>query len=100
MATQLRVATFNVRNGRAFDGWNSWPFRRPATTAAIAGLEADVVGLQEVLRFQVSALRARLPRYGFVGSGRDDGRRGDHVSFSTGLCSPRRPSSRPDPTNP
>ena len=78
MATQLRVATFNVRNGRAFDGWNSWPFRRPATTAAIAGLEADVVGLQEVLRFQLSALRTRLPRYGFVGSGRDDGRRGEH----------------------
>lgn len=77
-ATALRVATFNVRNGRAFDGWNSWPFRLPATAAAIAGLEADVVGLQEVFRFQLASLRKRLPRYAFVGLGRDDGRRGEH----------------------
>ena len=27
----VRVVSFNIRNGRAFDGWNSWPFRRRAT---------------------------------------------------------------------
>jgi endonuclease/exonuclease/phosphatase family metal-dependent hydrolase len=75
--TTLTVASFNVRNGRAFDGLNSWPFRRGATLAAIRGLDADVVALQEVHGFQERWLRRRLPGYEVFGQGRDDGRRGE-----------------------
>lgn len=57
----MRVASFNLRNGRALDGWQSWPFRRRAAVAAIAGLRADVVGLQEVFGFQLRYLRRHLP---------------------------------------
>jgi len=28
MADTLRIVTCNIRNGRAFDGMDSWPFRR------------------------------------------------------------------------
>ena len=70
----MRVATFNIRNGRAMDGCNSWPFRRRVAAAAIAGLGADVVGLQEVYRFQLAYLARRLPGISVHG---DVGRSGE-----------------------
>jgi endonuclease/exonuclease/phosphatase family metal-dependent hydrolase len=75
--TRIRVATFNVRNGRAFDGWSSWPFRRATTARTIAALDADVVALQEVYAFQQRYFERRLPRYEVVAAGRDDGTKGE-----------------------
>jgi endonuclease/exonuclease/phosphatase family metal-dependent hydrolase len=74
-AAVLRCATFNIRNGRAWDGRHSWPLRATACAAAIHDLDADLVGLQEVRGFQQGSLRRRLPGYGVAGAGRDDGRR-------------------------
>jgi endonuclease/exonuclease/phosphatase family metal-dependent hydrolase len=74
----LRVASFNIRNGRALDGRNSWWCRRRATAAAIAGLGADVVGLQEAFGFQLRWLLGQLVGVAAVVVGRDDGRRGEH----------------------
>jgi endonuclease/exonuclease/phosphatase family metal-dependent hydrolase len=48
----LVVATFNIRNGLAWDGRNSWPFRRRSTLHMINLLDADILGLQEVYGFQ------------------------------------------------
>ncbi|MEV6285344.1 endonuclease/exonuclease/phosphatase family protein [Kribbella sp. NPDC051770] len=73
MTVQLPVATFNIRNSSAPDGDDSWPLRREATVAAIAALEADVVGLQEVLPDQLDYLRERFGGWEIVGAGRDDG---------------------------
>ncbi|MDP1820843.1 MAG: endonuclease/exonuclease/phosphatase family protein [Acidimicrobiales bacterium] len=73
----LRVASFNIRNGRAYDGCQSWPFRRRSTLATIRALDADVLGLQEVFGFQMRWLRRKLPEYDAVWAGRDDGRRGE-----------------------
>lgn len=74
----LRVASFNIRNGRAADGWNFWLFRRRATVRAIRALEADLVGLQEVYGFQLRYLRRRLRGVQVFGDvGRDGGRRGE-----------------------
>ena len=70
----LRVASFNVRTGLKPDGRHSWPLRAGACAAAIAGLDADVVGLQEVRLFQERGLARRLPGYAGAGAGRDDGR--------------------------
>jgi endonuclease/exonuclease/phosphatase family metal-dependent hydrolase len=70
---KLRAATFNIRNSSAPDGDNAWPVRRSATVAAIEHLDADVVGLQEVLPDQLDYLRWRFPRHEIVGVGRDDG---------------------------
>ena len=69
----LRVASFNVRSLFGRDGLNSWPLRAGACAAAIAGLEADIVGLQEVRLLQERGLARRLPGYAGAGAGRDDG---------------------------
>ncbi|MFF0265320.1 endonuclease/exonuclease/phosphatase family protein [Kribbella sp. NPDC004536] len=69
----IRVASFNIRNSSAPDGDNAWPVRRKATVAAIEQLDADVVGLQEVLPDQLEYLRWRFGKYEIVGAGRDDG---------------------------
>ena len=76
----LRVATFNIRFGMARDGWNSWPFRARATAAVLRGLDADVVGLQEVYGFQARSLRRRLRGHGIVGEGRSASRRNERCS--------------------
>jgi endonuclease/exonuclease/phosphatase family metal-dependent hydrolase len=70
----LRVASFNIRTGTKPDGRHAWPLRVGACAAAIAGLEADVIGLQEVRLFQERGLARRLPGYAGAGAGRGDGR--------------------------
>ncbi len=78
---ELRVATFNIRNGIACDGFDSWPFRRRATAQAVARLDADLIGLQEVYGFQQRYLLRRLPGYAATGAGRNDGeRRGERCT--------------------
>ncbi|CAN5816999.1 endonuclease/exonuclease/phosphatase family protein [soil metagenome] len=66
----LRVATFNIRTGRAPDGANAWPRRRRRTLEVTVELDADVMGLQEVLAGQRRWLARRLPDWEPWGSGR------------------------------
>jgi endonuclease/exonuclease/phosphatase family metal-dependent hydrolase len=70
-AVPLRVASFNVRNGRAPDGRNAWPFRRRATAAAITDLGADLVGVQEAYGWQVRSMLRRLDGVDAVGRSRE-----------------------------
>lgn len=76
-AVELRVATFNIRNGRALDWQNSWWCRRGATVAAIRGLGAEVLALQEVYEFQRRYLARRLPGLRWYTQGRDGGTSGE-----------------------
>ncbi len=81
--TRLRVAAFNIRTGLGRDGRNAWPLRAGACAGAIAGLAADVVGLQEVHAFQERGLARRLPGYAGAGAGRSDGRcRGERCTVA------------------
>ena len=78
--TELVIATYNIRNGRGFDGRNSWPLRKQNTLAVIRGLNADVVCMQEVRPRQLAWLRAQLKDYEFHAVGRDDGaKKGEHM---------------------
>jgi len=78
----LRVATFNVRNGLAFDWFDSWPLRRRATAELVARLDADLVALQEVYGFQQRYLLGRLSGYQATAVGRTDGRgRGERCAI-------------------
>jgi endonuclease/exonuclease/phosphatase family metal-dependent hydrolase len=77
------VATFNIRNGRAFDGTNSWWLRRRSTAAMIGMLDADVLGLQEAYAFQLRYLAARLDGHHVAGSGRRGSTAGEHCSVVT-----------------
>lgn len=81
-AAALIVMSFNIRYGTANDGENAWPKRRQMVIDRIRASAADVVGLQEALRFQIDELLAAMPEYASVGVGRDDGKsRGEHCAI-------------------
>ncbi len=73
----LRVVSFNLRNARATDGWNSWPLRRRATAAVLRDLDPDVAGLQEAYGCQERYLLRTLRRYTSVSAGRSGDDRGE-----------------------
>lgn len=73
----LIVATFNIRNARALDGRHNWVARRRCTVDAIASLEADVIGLQEVFAWARRYVVRRLEGYEAHGVGRSGGSTGE-----------------------
>ncbi|MDG1874367.1 MAG: endonuclease/exonuclease/phosphatase family protein [Mariniblastus sp.] len=77
----LRVMSFNIRNGQANDGDDSWKHRKGFAADVIRDAELDVVGLQEAFRFQLDDLRKRLPEFAEVGEGRDGGERGEYSAI-------------------
>lgn len=79
-ADDLRVMCFNVRFGTAQDGANAWPKRRKLVFDTIRQADPDLLGAQEVLKFQADELRDALPGYTFVGVGRDDGKEAGEFS--------------------
>ncbi len=70
---ELRIMSFNIRYGAANDGVNAWPSRRDQLVALLQREASDVIGVQEGLYLQLGEIRARLPGYGGIGVGRDDG---------------------------
>jgi len=69
----VRVMSFNIRYGTADDGDDSWPLRRDLVLQVIREADADVLGVQEALRFQLDEISEAFPGFGEVGVGRDDG---------------------------
>ncbi len=65
--------SFNVRHGTAEDGANHWRFRKAFALQLIQDTSADIIGLQEVLEFQLHEIAEALPNYGWIGVGREDG---------------------------
>ncbi len=69
----MRVMSFNIRNGLADDGVNSWLHRRHLVAKVIRESNADIIGLQEVFEFQLDYLKSELSEYAFYSIGREDG---------------------------
>lgn len=69
-----RLVSFNIRFGSANDGPDRWEVRSPKVIETIRDLDADVLGLQEALPFQIRELLAALPRYAATGVSREDGK--------------------------
>ena len=89
----LQVMSFNIRYGIAKDGDNHWSVRREILFDVIREREADLVGLQEALAFQIDEIQAAVPGYAAVGVGRDDGGRAGEWSailFKVGRSRRRR----------
>ena len=74
-AQTLRVMTFNVRTGIANDGPNDWNHRRDIMVRTIREQHPDVLGTQELNKFQGDYIVSKLPQYVWFGIGRrgDDG---------------------------
>jgi endonuclease/exonuclease/phosphatase family metal-dependent hydrolase len=70
----IAAMTFNIRYGTAKDGEDAWPLRRAMLFDVIREQDADLIGLQEALDFQIDEITAAVPAYATVGVGRDDGR--------------------------
>ena len=60
------VVTLNVRYDNPADGPDAWSNRAEAVVQALAGFEADVIGLQEVLPGQAARIAAGLPGFGML----------------------------------
>ncbi len=70
----VRIMTFNIRLNTPVDGLNAWPYRKDPAAGMIRFHHADIAGVQEALAGQVHDLAERLPEYGWIGVGRDDGK--------------------------
>jgi endonuclease/exonuclease/phosphatase family metal-dependent hydrolase len=68
------VVSFNIRYGTAEDGPNHWEHRKAAVFRLLREYQADVMGLQEALAFQVEEIRRVFPEYGCAVVYRDDGK--------------------------
>jgi len=73
---ELQVVTFNVRYDNPNDGQNVWGMRVPIIESYFAKETPDIIGMQEVKHNQILDLQKILPGFDFVGTGRDDGKRG------------------------
>ncbi len=69
----IKVMSFNIRFGAARDGDNHWDHRADLVAETIQLFNPDLLGTQEVLKFQAEFLKEKLPGYGFHGVGRQDG---------------------------
>lgn len=70
----VNVMTFNIRYDNPEDSLDNWKFRKDRVANAIRFYDADIVGTQEVLHNQMEDLKQRLPGYGVIGVGREDGK--------------------------
>jgi len=70
---ELTVMSFNIRYGTANDGDNSWKFRTDLVIDTIEKYDAEIIGMQEALKFQIQEIIGRLGYYQSVGVGREDG---------------------------
>lgn len=77
----IRVATYNVRLGRANDGVNNWVNRKDKVNELIQYHDFDIMGTQEGFKDQLDDI-LRLKDYGYTGGGRDDGKdAGEHSAI-------------------
>ncbi|MFV0392541.1 MAG: endonuclease/exonuclease/phosphatase family protein [Paludibacteraceae bacterium] len=73
ITAETNVMTYNIRLDVASDGINKWDNRKERVVQTILSNSADIVGLQEVLHYQLTYIAQQLPDYDWIGVGRDDG---------------------------
>ncbi|MEX2537770.1 MAG: endonuclease/exonuclease/phosphatase family protein [Actinomycetota bacterium] len=81
MSGSLKVMTFNIRHGRAFDGPNRWYLRRDLVFEVIKASSVHVLALQEAHHFQLEELLAEFPVVGLIAGRRYGGPRGTHAAI-------------------
>lgn len=73
-AQDFRVGSFNLRYDNPGDSLDNWKYRKNHVAKLIKFHDFEIFGSQEGLKHQLEDLSARLPGYGYVGVGRDDGK--------------------------
>lgn len=70
----IRVMSYNIRLALDSDGQNSWKNRKTDVLSLFNYYQPDVFGVQEALPEQINEIKNGVPKYQYVGVGRDDGR--------------------------
>ena len=78
---EIRVMSFNIRNGTANDKSNHWNLRKEFVYQVIGDYSPDILGLQEATDFQLKELSKKFPEYEKVGLGSMGGSKGQHSSI-------------------
>lgn len=73
------IMSFNIRNGNAKDGENSWEYRKKDLCDLLNYENPDIIGMQEVHDFQLNDILQLCHSYASVGAGRDDGKKGEQT---------------------
>lgn len=71
IAQTMKVMTYNIRLNLDSDGENSWTNRKDFFTNQIQFYEPDIYGIQEATPIQVNDISNSLPKYAYVGIGRE-----------------------------
>lgn len=72
--TEVKVMSYNIRLNIESDGENKWGLRKDRVANLINFYEPDFLGGQEVTHGQLLDLNNTLPKYAYIGVGRDDGK--------------------------
>ena len=79
---EIKVISYNIRLNTKSDGDNCWDNRKHASINMINEEKPTIFGVQEALPEQVQYLVENLPEYGYIGVGRDDGKKkGEHMAI-------------------
>ena len=79
---EVKVISYNIRLIQPKDGPNEWKHRAVASPAMIKDYAPDIFGLQEAMPAQLEYLASNLPKYSYVGVGREDGvSEGEHMAI-------------------
>ena len=79
-ATEFRLASYNIKqdDGQETTPGRTWAERLPKIRQIACDYSFDIVGFQEVVReYQLDGLKKAFPEFGFIGSGRDAGQKGE-----------------------
>lgn len=71
---KLNVVSYNIRYDNPGDGDNRWSNRKDYAADFLKFYDVDICGAQEVLHNQLTDLLDRLPEFGYIGVGREDGK--------------------------
>jgi len=74
MAQSLHISTYNIRQRNQVDTGNLWIDRKDKICNQIKYHEFDIFGVQEAFKDQMDDMQKLLPKYAYVGVGRDDGK--------------------------
>ena len=82
--TTFTAASYNLRNANSTDSLqgDGWGNRCPIIAGLVQFHEFDIFGTQEGLRHQLDSLKTNLPKYDYIGGGRNDGKKGgEHAAI-------------------
>ena len=82
--TTFTAASYNLRNANSADSLqgDGWGNRCPIIARLVQFHEFDIFGTQEGLRHQLDSLKTNLPKYDYIGVGRNDGKKGgEHAAI-------------------